>query len=421
MPDNHLDDQYIDKAWEQMRQTLDQEMPVQPKRRRAAFWWWLLPLLLLLIAGSAWVLWQQSLERTSPKEQAEPARPIADANPKTQAKTDLSPEKTPDNARAARTQIPAKTNESNNTANPSLPPVSEMDDDEPVANFDKNRQQKYALPSENENSTTFATSEQQPSQKPPFLTAPLEASNLQPLPLPKTDLAIHDDVAKPQPGLFRWGLEGGVATNALRNFDGAFSGVIAEFPLRGRKLHLRTGLRYSTNRLNIQRQSDDSEVAFSQDTPPQPDREANADPAAAARINFDLRAQQIALPVSLIFQPSSKWGIEAGANLSFLTSATTISGDEALITLNNSGTGLNPSAFPANRFVNELYHDANQNIDLSELNRWNVTATAGVLYYPADKWALRLHYHFGLTDILKNVDFQSFNQNLRLSAVYYFH
>jgi len=414
MPDNHLDDQYIDKAWEQMRQMLDQEMPVQQKRRRVAFWWWLLPLLLLLTAGSAWWLWQQSPKRTDPKQQIEPTRPIVEANPDEQAKTDFFPQQNPENAHAE----PTKAKKANTTAKTSLPSVLKMDDDEPVANFDKNQAAKYAQPSDNENSNTFATSEQEPSQKPPFLIVPLEINNLQPLPLPKTDLAIHDAL-KPQPGLLRWGLEGGVATNAVRNFDGAFAGVIAEFPLRGRKFHLRTGLRYSTNRLDIRRQFDATGVAFSQDTPRQPDPEANAS-TAAARINFDLRAQQIALPVSLIFQPSSKWGIEAGANLSFLTSAATISGDEALITLNDSSTGLNPNAFPANRFVNELYRDANQNIDLNELNRWNVAATAGVLYYPADKWALRLHYHSGLTDILKNTDFQSLNQNLRLSSIYYF-
>lgn len=419
MPDNHLDDQYIDQAWEQMRQMLDQEMPVQQKRRRAAFWWWLLPLLLLLSVGSAWWLWNWSSGKTRPEPQVETEHPVAGVHPKEKPGADISSNKPNEAHQSNNTLATANGQKAKTNKNQVLLSVLKKDKNEQVAILDENQHPKYAPPSENEAADTFATSEEAPSRKPPFLTDPLKIKGLQQLPVPKTDLAMNA-ASQPQPGLFRWGLEGGAVTDAFNNLDGAFAGMIAEFPLRGRKLHLRTGLNFSNNRFVIERQSGNGTEELSQDNPRQPDREANAEPAAAARVNFDLRAQQISLPVSLIFQPSSNWGVEAGANLSYLTSATSINNDEALITLNDSSTGLNPNAFPANRFVNELYRDTNQNINLNELNRWNVAATAGVLYYPADKWSVRLHYHFGLTDILKNADFQSLNQNLRLSAVYYF-
>ncbi len=40
MQDNWTDEQFMDFAWEQMRQTLDVEMP-QEKKRRLLIWWWL--------------------------------------------------------------------------------------------------------------------------------------------------------------------------------------------------------------------------------------------------------------------------------------------------------------------------------------------------------------------------------------------
>jgi hypothetical protein len=48
MQDNWTDEQFMDLAWEQMRQTLDVEMP-QEKRRRALIWWWLGGLSLLFV------------------------------------------------------------------------------------------------------------------------------------------------------------------------------------------------------------------------------------------------------------------------------------------------------------------------------------------------------------------------------------
>ena len=428
MPDNHLDDQYIDKAWEQMRQLLDQEMPVQEKRRRGAFWWWLLPLLLLFAGGAGWWLLERSSEPKPATDEMQldtiTERPVANTNPKqpesTAPENSIAHAKTTTTSAAQKRQTATisgkgkpdliRENEGENTFITSAIAPEKM----PVVNDSQIIEDKSTSSFKPDEERIIAEAPSQQS-KPPFTVQNLDSRAFQLLPLPEMGLETAPNTANHR-GLFRWGLEGGVASRNLPAPDGAFGGVIAEFPLLGRQLHLRTGLQYGANRLVIDTPSDN----FRSEAANDPQSGGSRDNAAIGRINFDLLGQQIALPVALVFQPGPKWGVEAGASLSYLTQARGLAGNDALVTFDNDNTSFNPDLSPANRFVNNLYADSNQAINLAELNRWNFAATVGVVHYPADRWGVRLHYQHSFTDVLKNTDYQSFNRGVRLSALYYF-
>lgn len=444
MPDNHLDDKYIDQAWEQMRHLLDQEMPVQEKRRRGAFWWWLLPLLLLFAGGTGWWLWErQPAQEPQNKElqlNAAPERPVANADtqqPEHEAQSEDETHSlenqvanTESAAISAMQRQPEKATSAKNTSNfirknradktAAISSTNGIAQDEVPALGDSQVFENKIITSAESTKDEVAAAEPSQQPKPPFTTQSLNIIAPQLLPVPAADLEVVPQLTNRRE-LFRWGVEGGTLTRTFDNLDGIFGGVIAEFPLRGRVLHLRSGLHYSAYRFDIESQSDIARSESADNPQSGSGFGTNADPNAVSRINFDILAQQIALPVVLVYQPARKWGIELGADFSYLMAATSMTSSEALVTLDSGGnTSFNPDQSTANRFVNSLYGDSNQDIDLNQLNRWGIAASAGVVYYPADKWGVRLHYQYGFTDLLKSTDFQSFDRDLRLSVLYYF-
>ncbi|HQU58040.1 MAG TPA: hypothetical protein PLU64_02565, partial [Saprospiraceae bacterium] len=67
MQDNYqheFDEQFVNQAWVQMSQLLDQEMPVKGKRRSIFLLWWLLGALAIALAG--WSIYYYSHYQSAP-------------------------------------------------------------------------------------------------------------------------------------------------------------------------------------------------------------------------------------------------------------------------------------------------------------------------------------------------------------------
>lgn len=445
MPDNYLDDKYIDKAWEQMQQMLDQEMPVERKRRKAAFWWWFLPMALGLAIAAAW--WFSNLKEMPPKPEKTVQSPIAEAdeakslpgnnleNQTSSAQMDQNPTLRPSEKLATTPEKLANKLKSADAAssefkaeNKAIVVQNEQAPAKKATEIVPQNTVRAATVEENAanpaQNTTSNTSTTFPSQQPiePFLLNDL--SQIAPELLPAQELALGwSPTTLRQSSHWRWGAEAALHAGSISGLDGYSFGLLVDMPLQGRKFYLRSGLNIGDQKLRLEPQKSNGNFSadFANDPTQSPTSSNTQAEAAAVIANFNIQASQLTVPITFVYQPRKKWGIEGGASLSYLLRATQLSSDEAIQESSFPGgsLGFNQDTSYVNRYVHSLASSAGQSVNLSELNRWELAAAAGLVYYPADRWGLRLQYRFGITDFLKNDDFQSYNRNVRLSAVYY--
>lgn len=441
-----MDESFLNQAWEQMRATLDRELPVQEeKRRRVLFVPWrpaaAASVLLLLTVALLW--WSQQAQTTAP---------VADAS------------------RAVSTPNDVATAEEDCDDISQAPVWVQKEQQEAKITIENGRQKAFIAAKERRSKVdkvqtngtntgmTATAAVLQPESavfNPTFpaesaatilrsnTTGVLQANALQSLTARQIALLENEklpaDYDKPLPLLMpestattsgsKWKIGLELATYASPNaaLDGYAGGAVVDVPIQSEKFNFRTGLNF-----NAQQRYFDVEVETGIESA---DRGGNAGFGPSNVIvdpqpNLSVNAQQLSLPLTLEFKPRKSWGLEGGLQASYLLGAQNLKGAEAYQTM----TGLQNGNEEVTNFVYSLTNKSadrtgvvtfdsssdSDNLNLRQLRRFDVALTAGVGVYPTKNIGVRLQYQRGLVDLLKADQFKTFGNNVRLSAVYFF-
>ncbi|HMO38396.1 MAG TPA: outer membrane beta-barrel protein [Saprospiraceae bacterium] len=441
MPDNRLDEQFVNHAWEQMQQLLDQEMPVQEKRRRGAFWWWLLPLFLLGVsAGSIW--WWHHHQDTPPalpaKAKPQPNTPVAQAPAAQETSSSVG---TTTSRNASSGHAPAKPNTEVMHV-PSVPLVESSavhpNEDQPTDNSSSAGEAgiKTDLPTASNQEATTANSRlltDTPDASAPMLKELPDETTVSSTPAPMTynwlptntpQLLLRTATPEPimvqphpQVSNWRWGATTGFQLRNAIEPSGYTAGLVLDVPLRGRQWVLQTGANWIGQRRPIERQ--ESEMMQAERVGNEPVFGPSAVPQPAEPVAFSMTARQLAVPFAFVYRPTARWGLEAGWQTAYLLQVSRLEGERGFL----SRTDNSPITMDQSTVRNFLYNFADapgNRLKISETRRVEMSALLGVHWYPSERWSWRLQYQHGMTDMIKNPNFQSFNRRVQLSAVRYF-
>ena len=408
MPDKKIDEQMIDRAWEQMHLLLDKEMPAKRKRRRAAVIW--LPL--LGAAAAIGLVWFYFLNPVLPPPDKTSA-PIAAIDKNTSEGKPSHRNQSADHTAKRAVQ---------NILDAAEQPVSRSKKtDSPSLQSNQNRTydtqqeilQPPLVPAVGAATTVAATTNPITTIalkkfSIAYKTAPSLDRSMLPLPL----ILPHDKT-----GALRLGAEAGVQAGNFTAVEGFVGGMALSYPSKNQKWALRSGMTFSAQRRFIM-PGDMAQAAFesSANDPGQGGSFVNAAPNIGDRtLHFQL--YQLGVPLVMSTKLNKRFALEGGAQAAYLLSATNLEGVSAEV--RNS---LNiAAAEPLNKLYADLSASENtQKIEIDALNRWEVSLLVGASYQMYEHWTLRFQYQQGVRDIVKNTDFQSFNSNFNLSAVYYF-
>lgn len=475
MRDNWNIDELSDQAWTQMREMLDQEMPVKGNSRKpAAFWWFWMAAAVLLI-GTVGFLWLRpagssnlnGLEANSLNENQEQLitaqhqlETLADKEEKLSQKEELikSDETTSAGAQMAAvtptrssTSLPASQKKEGgsireagtgeivrveNSANRQAPVV--QDETEEIANGPEEKDKligneaQFGERPENEMeaiaepSIKRATIEENPMIMDAFLVENLPEQSIASLDqgsLPLTRLNMYN----PKRPLFV-PLE--INAGLVTGFEsGGITGIMTELRT-GLKLHdagkwsLQTGVglhqQQEPFRVSLKNSASQTEA----DALSTPDVGNSNDPGQSADFmnvakavessNVDLKTLYLDMPILLDWQFSRHWGVFAGGRMSWLLKATweNINPNESL---GFAGGALDVELNNSNRqYV--LYQSGNNAPTALELNDFFTSGTLGLSYRPSARWNVRLQYQHSLTNQLDNPVYQKVDRSLWLSA-----
>lgn len=443
-----MDDKFIDQAWEQMRQALDREMPVERKRRRLVMvpWVWgaAASIVLLISIGLGWWLWQQPgqhdpamanvqqatempIAATEDCEQITPPKQEAIAqNSAARQLENKMPIPADETAKASdfivkrntskvgtEKRLAAKTSVNELVAGNTIPNSASVETAEIATLENRNTATQNQIPA----NTLAKTEAVQPLSS--AVIAELENAAVTNLPKPKVDLNMTAPVIDVEKNTSNWniGLEFAAFSSPTAPVTGFSGGAVVQVSVTGDKLRLRTGLSYS-NRQNMIDVQAGSETAMALESADQPDQSFTGSSVSIAEPDFSMTTHQLNLPAIFEYKPHKNFGIEGGLNGSYLVTARNLEGVENYQRVMGGNSTVSNSA---RNFVNTLQADqGNNKINIDQLYRWDVMATAGLSVYPSQKLGVRFQYQRGLRDMLKDNDFEAFSNNFRVSAVYFF-
>lgn len=440
MQGNKLDEQFVDKAWGEMRALLDKEMPLVPeeKKKKRGFWFFLVAG--LLISGSLLGYWLTDRQ----KEDVQPTTVHRMEAPVANLSTKANPSKSSTTPSTTSTTTTATVSENriNSPATTIIPPsVSNQSigsgaffEKESIVTALENQITPLSDPERGlETKTNTSTNPVQPKaelkQVQP-ITVPAAIAMLAPSAL---NYAVQVDLPaisiEKKKGRFfkRLGLEMGAISNQFNPLDGYSIGLRKDIALGKGRFALSTGLAYrrhsgSNVLLSNQTYSLDYanfDTAFDPNGSNTPNAigldsllEANSYLAKVTR-QETVRLQYIDLPVRFSYALNKKLRIESGVRASWLISAfrqlETASGRNENFALQGVGNFFAPEADTYR--VSEASNTSFRNLDLA--------ASLGLTYYPTRKIGFSLYYDHGFRSINATDYKGNANRNLHLSAIYF--
>lgn len=443
------DAQFVDTAWGEMRQLLDRELPVSADRgkRRRAVLFAAVFLLGLVLGGMGIYLADSPGIGYFPVPDRAVARQSNFREPV--SKTETSANDTETNIANRNSQLSAKSNSSpvvsslaanpldkadeNGPEEPLLPLLTENDQamNTPLTVDTSMNRVDRSLPPE----STLAPEQEQhpivgaPTHAPSFPSLEelmlLPVNELERLPMmtePPTDgFPVPPIIAAAEAPRLDWGAE--LGANYYQT-PGYFGGLLVDYRLNDR-WGLQSGLRYGqlTSGLNQPRGAAQEEAFSQADQNPQRgpstglstnlDNQAERVSAPANYYDVDIRLQHVGVPLLVNYQLGRKWKLGAGLQAHYLLAArrpvqnsTQDKAYAAQVSISSSVrelTGLTAS---------------DDRVDAQFLQRWNIGASLGAGFQPAERWSFQLQYHYGLLNWLETDRYFLSPTSVQLSAVY---
>ena len=435
------DEQFVDHAWNEMRQTLDKELPLSRKRRRGLFL--LLFILLGVMAGGLGYYW---ISGTDLQMHGQPDQPLLENRNK--ATADQSNDKDLNSDKKAAVEALVKevspdeiapvTKKTSIVQNLKKGPQESLNT-EPSQSVqtEKNEFENQSLVIDDpqptleesdrveEKEISVIPSSKSESKEPRLaftVFQSLEGLSIDLLDQPPLDKAIGMEALLPQNRTVKLGLElGGNYYDKPGNFGGLH--LQARLAPRWR---LESGFWYNHYNAALRRPSSNTsdDLAFADQSErniSNPGTAANQDPnyvaniSRAALFNFDLNFQQLTLPVQLSYRLSNKWSIGAGMQLHYLLAA-------KRVTNNNIESFSADFSQSLTSFQQKLagLDAADENLDQSLFRSINAGVVGALNFTPGDRLSFHLRFQQGLHNWFVEDTFEIRPSDLQLSAVYFF-
>lgn len=417
---HNFDDAFVGRAWEEMRQRLDEEMPVQPQRAGlGALSLLLIGLLcgLVLSAGLWWYAPQRSTETvvnpTAPAPTAE-VRP-AEATVSSPSSTEVSGvvEGTPATTQSvtaphhsSQLQIPITKNSpavhpsskelvsSLSTITSTIGPVAATTDKAgatPTVVFDAQQDQNLAA--------ADRAMYEILSVLPISIPAPLDYAYLLP-----ADAA--NSIAPIRQSALRWGVEAGVHSLDRLAPDGFSAQVFAELGATHRRTYARFGVGYQALRPEIVEH--ERTLSFSNTALSTSPSGGDAPPNFLATRDYVSELNYATVKASLGYRMSSRLAMEVGINAGALTSSTRQETWSYLV-------GPTPEeATAAVPYLTRLDENGRG------IQRYNAGALFALRYQIKPSLALRVNYQHGWVDVLTQSRTRAPIRGAGVSLAYYF-
>ena len=450
MQDNKWDDQFEDKAWEEMRKLLDQEMPVK-ERRRGLIWFFLLAGLLVAGGALGYSLYYPKEIKGSSLPETIPfnaTMPVAEQHEEpdelnvAETTTSLAQNKHSDRTEHGTGQEITQNLPATSATIASINSPSIKNQQPSIGLIGK---QKEAVGGQGDLMEVITKVNPLPEVSTALELAPVDV--LAPIAiLDYVDLEESTDSKSPLPafqktkqkrGFFhRMGIEFGGIVNQHGFVDGQSLGLIKELPLKKSRWALRIGAAirentvsgvllidqgYSFDFANVEAYNViDLGNSFSLEADPEAIPTSYRVQLAGSE---SLRLLYLDVPLGLSYALSRKLRLESGVKGSYLLAAS-----------RQPVLGYHRAAgfFSANA-TDDLAIQRDQEVDFSLSNassesyaaggavtyrRFDLALSAGLGYYPSRKFGFRMHYDHGFI-ALNNVGIQNnWNRNLHFSMTY---
>lgn len=423
MQDNYqheFDEQFVNQAWVQMSQLLDQEMPVKGKRRSIFLLWWLLGALAIALAG--WSIYYYSHYQSAPASNGASSYMATVKAPKPEAieanksslstvmpepETGFTGQNTGQASAATLSPTPAS------PANPTPGPAEQPGNPDGTRSITAAKTGISAAnaPIFSEPSGKTDIQEEAVLPSPPVsLSAPKRLpgleSTLHLLPSHIDKVILSGPSAKAAP-LVRLAAEGGVFSQQFSAADGYHAGLAAELHPRGSRFYLRSGIfyrQYHQDFLNSERLLVMQNSSWEQSNPL-----SNQNLLAVA--STITQTQYLSLPIGIGFQALPRLAFETSLQASQLIASQrqdtwSLAGDASL-PLNQRDP---------NRAL--LYQSERPSAE-TELRSTVLEVQAGVAYFPTHRLAMRLQYQYGLSDLLLSPYHEGYHRGLQFTLSYY--
>lgn len=212
----------------------------------------------------------------------------------------------------------------------------------------------------------------------------------------------------------------GASSDKLRGFGGATTGLLAHYRFTP-KVGLETGLLYANVRKKI-----DTEVDYTDEV-----NALYADNTEQYRtiITNDINLHYLQIPLSVTYRPHPKVQFFTGVNVGYRLSKIFGNSNTFNDTVTTGESDNNAYDFSSEITINASDFDTinipfdNTTITKSysvSVLRMDLTAQAGIRYYPMPRLGIDLHYQQGLIDITKEVQ-KNLRSGVQLSLVYRLH
>lgn len=250
--------------------------------------------------------------------------------------------------------------------------------------------------------------------------ATLVITELTPQASENQELANIDPVSKPRKFSQEYSWLAGASSDKFRGFGGATTGLLAHYRFTP-KVGLETGLLYANVRKKI-----DTEVDYTDEVNAQ--YEDNTEVYRSV-ITGDVSLHYLQLPLSVTYRPHHKVQLFTGLNVGYYLSRIPENLDLFADTITPNS---------------ESYDDERNNVDVSSevtitgdlndnfftttitvpysvsIRNTDVTAQAGIRYYPVLRLGIDLRYHQGLTNMTRDTQ-KNLRSGVQLSLVYRLH
>ncbi len=204
---------------------------------------------------------------------------------------------------------------------------------------------------------------------------------------------------------FRLALEIGIFSQSAAAIGGYFAGLSGELSPRGKRLYLRSGLHYQSDR----QQRFNGEKVFTQQLTPSETSSNISSSSLLSSTSYITASQYLSLPLTAGYRLSPRLAVEAGLQADFLLAA---QAQEEWRLLNGANL---PLPLPGN---NLLYRFETSSAR-QQLASTSLGLQAGLAYRWSDRIAARLQYRHGLTDLLSAPAYQAHLRGGFVSVAYY--
>jgi len=443
-----FDKEFVDRAWQQMHQLLDKEMPVRRRSRRLL---WLMALGFVFLCSGGMIFGPASnldypRQLVGPYEVADQENDPASPDPLAEAKEEKI------NSREKNTAQSGLQQNQNNPTNGQKPTqpltgpqakdrssissarnaevesplifsqkeegATESSSDEP-SRKNTSHEQVYTSEAQVESDISLVEKQESNSRSVASLDFLLRSKELE-WPLREMPESIEfKSKVRPFAASWSFGVHAGVLSSQLPDVNGGSIGVWGQRPrFFSNRLSLRIGLQYALERVSPVVQSASSgepDLATESSDPtsfPLTGRRLDSLSAVAVANSLDLNIHRFQLPVSLRWRAGNRLQVLGGMQLTYRRAVVRENTDQHNVSLGGNNY--------SQAYNDLLLLDSGAALPMDNINRWDLGWHLGAAYSVTPRLEAVFTYQHGFRNLFNGLDLEIYNRNANVGLSYRF-